>query len=48
MLTEEALLEALCFDFVVRSPHADLVDLLEARQETIEFEEYAFSIANDS
>ncbi|KAI0093641.1 cyclin-like protein [Irpex rosettiformis] len=48
LLTEEVLLEALCFDFVVRSPHTDLVDLLEARQETPEFEEYAFSIANDS
>ncbi|KAI0818595.1 hypothetical protein BC629DRAFT_1463074 [Irpex lacteus] len=47
-IEDRSLLEALCFDFVVRSPHADLVDLLEARQETIEFEEYAFSIANDS
>ncbi|KAI0341687.1 cyclin-like protein [Trametopsis cervina] len=48
LLIEEILLEALCFDFVVRSPHADLVDLLEARQESNEFEEYAFTIANDS
>lgn len=30
------------------APHADLVDLLEARQESNEFEEYAFTIANDS
>ncbi|KAI0695895.1 cyclin-like protein [Cytidiella melzeri] len=48
LLTEEVLLEALCFDFVVRSPHTDLIDLLEARPQTPEFEEYAFSIANDS
>lgn len=48
MLTEEVLLEALCFDFVIRSPHIDLIDLLEAGQESSEFEEYAFTIANDS
>lgn len=48
LLTEEVLLEALCFDFVIRSPHIDLIDLLEARRESPEFEEYAFTIANDS
>lgn len=48
LLTEEVLLEALCFDFVVQTPQTNLIDLLEARPESIELEEYAFSIANDS
>ena len=48
LLTEEVLLEALCFDFIVASPHSDLVDLFDARPETVEVEEYAWSIANDS
>ncbi|PCH38242.1 cyclin-like protein [Wolfiporia cocos MD-104 SS10] len=46
--TEEALLEALCFDFVVDSPHAELVDLFNARQENIQLEECAWSITNDT
>lgn len=29
LLTEEALLEALCFDFIVDPPHEILVDVLE-------------------
>ncbi|KAI0736973.1 cyclin-like protein [Fomitopsis betulina] len=46
--TEEVLLEALCFDFVVDSPHSELVDLFAARQDTPELEECAWSIANDT
>jgi len=48
LLTEEVLLEALCFDFVVESPHTSLVDLLEARAESEEIEDYAWTISNDS
>lgn len=48
LYTEEVLLEALCFDFVVATPHAELVDLLDAKQEKAEMEEYAWTIANDS
>lgn len=48
LLTEEALLEALCFDFVVDSPHAELVDLVAARQDTEQLTECAWSIANDT
>ncbi|KAL4248135.1 RNA polymerase II holoenzyme cyclin-like subunit [Abortiporus biennis] len=46
--TEEVLLEALCFDFVVDSPHAELVDLFDAREVQSEVEDFAWSIANDS
>ena len=45
---EEVLLEALCFDFVVASPHAELIDLLNAHQEKPEVEEHAWTIASDS
>ena len=48
LLAEEALLEALCFDFVVLSPHVDLADLLETRNEDHMLEDLAWSIANDS
>lgn len=48
LLTEEALLEALCFDFLVISPHADLVDLFDTFQEDDPVCEYAWSIAHDS
>ncbi|OSD01608.1 cyclin-like protein [Trametes coccinea BRFM310] len=48
LLTEEVLLEGLCFDFVVDSPQADLVDLFEACPNTAQIEECAWSIANDS
>ncbi|KAH9951324.1 cyclin-like protein [Amylocystis lapponica] len=48
LLTEEALLEALCFDFVVDSPHAELVDLFDARKGDHLLEEAAWSIASDS
>lgn len=48
LFTEEVLLEALCFDFIVTSPHSDLVELFEAQQVSEQVEEYAWSIANDS
>lgn len=48
MLTEEVLLEALCFDFVVDCPHADLVDIFASRPGNQIVQEYAWSIAHDS
>ncbi|TCD69718.1 hypothetical protein EIP91_006485 [Steccherinum ochraceum] len=48
LATEEVLLEALCFDFVVESPHKDLVELFDARDESFDLQECAWSIANDS
>lgn len=48
LLTEEVLLEALCFDFVVESPHAELVDLFEALSVEFVIQEYAWSLAHDS
>ncbi|EIW60484.1 cyclin-like protein [Trametes versicolor FP-101664 SS1] len=48
LLTEEVLLEGLCFDFVVDSPQADLVDLFDACPNSTHIEECAWSIANDS
>jgi hypothetical protein len=45
---EEVLLEALCFDFVVDSPHADLVDLFETHDVSHRLQDYAWSIAHDS
>ncbi|KAI0318952.1 cyclin-like protein [Amylostereum chailletii] len=46
--TEEVLLDALCFDFVVDSPHGDLVTLFEACDTSPIVQDYAFSIAHDS
>ncbi|KAG2037220.1 cyclin-like protein [Suillus americanus] len=48
LLTEEVLLEALCFDFVAPSPHAELIDLFDAYQEDSRVCDYAWSIAHDS
>jgi cyclin K len=48
LLTEEVLLEALCFDFVAPSPHAELIDLFDAYQEDSRVQDYAWSIAHDS
>jgi cyclin K len=48
LAAEETLLEALCFDFVVDSPHADLVDLFNAHDVGDQFQDYAWSIAHDS
>ncbi|TFK54909.1 cyclin-like protein [Heliocybe sulcata] len=46
--TEEALLEALCFDFVVDNPHAELADLFDAHPDEFKVQEYAWSFASDS
>ena len=48
LLIEEVLLEALCFEFVVDSPHADLVDLFDAHPIDTVVQEYAWSLAHDS
>jgi cyclin K len=48
LAAEEVLLEALCFDFVIDSPHADLVDLFDAHDVAYRFQDYAWSIAHDS
>jgi hypothetical protein len=46
--TEKVLLETLCFDFVVESPHAELVDLFDAYNDENVIQDYAWSIAHDS
>ncbi|KAF5315690.1 hypothetical protein D9611_004671 [Ephemerocybe angulata] len=46
--TEEVLLEALCFDFFVESPHAELVDLFEKCDSPVPVQEFAWSLAHDS
>ncbi|KAJ6502576.1 cyclin-like protein [Mycena sanguinolenta] len=48
LLTEEVLLEALCFDYVVESPHSKLVDLFDAHDEDTKVQECAWSFAHDS
>ncbi|TFK29914.1 cyclin-like protein [Coprinopsis marcescibilis] len=48
LATEEVLLEALCFDFVVENPHADLVDLFDSCASEPLVQEYAWSLAHDS
>jgi hypothetical protein len=48
LAAEEVLLEALCFDFVIDSPHADLVDLFDAHDVSYRFQDHAWSIAHDS
>jgi len=48
LLTEEVLLEALCFDFVAPSPHAELIDFFDAYQVDSRVQDYAWSIAHDS
>ncbi|KAG6868369.1 hypothetical protein C0993_004015 [Termitomyces sp. T159_Od127] len=45
---EEYLLEAICFDLVVESPHAELVDLFDAHEKDILVQEYTWCIAHDS
>lgn len=45
---EEVLLEALCFDFAVDSPHADLVDLLDTHDVGHRLQDYAWTLAHDS
>ncbi|KAG6850233.1 hypothetical protein H0H93_016080 [Arthromyces matolae] len=46
--TEEYLLEAICFDFVVESPHTELADLFDAYEKDSLIQEYAWCIAHDS
>lgn len=48
LITEEMLLEALCFDFVVDNPHAELLDLFESLEAETDVQEYAWSLAHDS
>jgi hypothetical protein len=48
LAAEELLLEALCFDFVVDSPHADLIELFDAHDVGDRFQDFAWSIAHDS
>jgi cyclin K len=49
LLVEEALLEAICFDFTVESPHAYLVDAFDSQGPSHRLnQEYAWSLANDS
>ena len=48
LAAEEVLLEALCFDFVIDSPHADLIDLFDAHDVGGRFQDFAWSIAHDS
>jgi len=47
LATEEALLETLCFEFWVESPHVQLIQLLEV-YESQALQDYAWSIAHDS
>ena len=51
LATEEALLEALCFDFIVSSPHETLVDLFERHtpdDNEDALKDIAWNIAHDS
>ncbi|EAU88564.2 hypothetical protein CC1G_04270 [Coprinopsis cinerea okayama7 len=48
LFTEEVLLEALCFDFVVENPHSELVDLFDSCESDPLVQEYAWSLAHDS
>lgn len=48
LATEEVLLEAICFDFVVENPHSHLVDIFDAALTDDLVQEYAWSIAHDS
>ncbi|KAG6890718.1 hypothetical protein C0995_005091 [Termitomyces sp. Mi166 len=45
---EEYLLEAICFDLVVESPHAELVDLFDVYEKDTLTQDYAWCIAHDS
>ena len=48
LLTEEVLLEGLCFEFVVDSPQAHITDLYMAHPVDYQIQECSWSIANDS
>ncbi|KAG6832394.1 hypothetical protein H0H92_002662 [Tricholoma furcatifolium] len=40
LYTEEYLLEAICFDLMVETPHAELVDLFNAHEKNVVIQEY--------
>ncbi|KIJ17386.1 hypothetical protein PAXINDRAFT_112329 [Paxillus involutus ATCC 200175] len=48
LLAEEVLLEALCFDFVITSPHVVLVEMFDTSQGSTRVQDYAWSLAHDS
>ncbi|KAF8582682.1 cyclin-like protein [Ramaria rubella] len=48
LATEEVLLDALCFDFIVDHPQAELVDLLAAFNAGETLEQYSWTIVHDS
>ncbi|KIK59897.1 hypothetical protein GYMLUDRAFT_168775 [Collybiopsis luxurians FD-317 M1] len=48
LITEEYLLQAICFDFTVESPHAELVELFVARPDDRAVQDYAWTFAHDS
>ena len=48
LIAEEAVLEALCFDFFVENPHEILSDLFEHFDDGISVQEMAWCVANDS
>ncbi|KAE9387497.1 cyclin-like protein [Gymnopus androsaceus JB14] len=48
LMTEEYLLQAICFDFTVESPHAELVDLFGANPNERDVQDYAWTFAHDS
>ncbi|KAJ3998184.1 cyclin-like protein [Lentinula boryana] len=48
LVTEEYLLQAICFDFTVESPHAELVDLFVAIPDDRTVQDYAWTFAHDS
>lgn len=48
LITEETLLEALCFEFVVESPHVEMLNMFESLQPGIELQEYAWSVTHDA
>ncbi|GAW02397.1 cyclin-like protein [Lentinula edodes] len=48
LVTEEYLLQAICFDFTVDSPHAELVDLFVAIPDDRVVQDYAWTFAHDS
>ncbi|KAJ3725985.1 cyclin-like protein [Lentinula raphanica] len=48
LVTEEYLLQAICFDFTVESPHAELVDLFVSSPDDRTVQDYAWTFAHDS
>ena len=48
LVTEEYLLQAICFDFTVESLHAELVDLFVSSPDDRTVQDYAWTFAHDS